>query len=214
MFRSIQNTKIGNTLIFLAEKIPHLSLSKSLKLLYILDETTIRKTGIPFTWLEHKVWKYGPVATSIYQEIKHGVKEIVNGEIIALDDFVKVRKEQTTKRGNSEEIYIQHVAAFNDGVFSDFELKILNGVVEKYGKYTATELVNKFREENTLWHKMVIKNELEKAFEAFKNTSSYIIPLYELNSGDFYKEMALKAAYEALYFQLKLKESELNYLEQ
>ena len=57
-----------------------------------------------------------------------------------------------------------------------------------------------------LSHYLVQKNNLEKAFEAFKNRSSYSIPLYELNNGDFFKEMALKSAYEALYFQLKLKE--------
>lgn len=214
MFRSIKNTKIGNTLIFLAEKIPHLSLSKSLKLLYILDETTVKKTGVPFTWLEYKVWKYGPVATSIYKEIKHGVKEMVNGNVIDLDNFVKIRKEETTKRGNSEELYIQPIAAFNDSVFTDLELKILNDVIRKYGKLTAQELLNSMQTEDLLWSKMVIKNELTKAFETFKNTSDYSIPLSELNNGDFFKEMALKSAFEALSFQLKLQEPELNYLEQ
>ena len=208
MFRSIQNTKIGNTLIFLAEKIPVLSLSKALKLLYILDEITVKKTGVPFTWLDHKVWKYGPVATSIYQEIKHGTKEVVNGEIITLDSFIKVRKEQTTKRGNSEEIYLVPNTTFNDGFFSDLELKVLESVVKQYGKLTASEIRQQFKEENTLWYQIVKKNELEKAFETFKNTSTHSIPLYELNNGDFFKEMALKSAYEALHFQLKLKEPE------
>lgn len=213
MFRSIQNTKIGNTLIFLTEKIPHLSLSKTLKLLYILDEITVKKTGVPFTWLDHKVWKYGPVANSIYQEIKHGVKEMVNEEVITLDSFVKTRKERTTKRGNSEEIYLAPNSSFNDGLFSDFELKILQNVVKEYGKLTASEIRQKFREENTLWYQIVKKNELEKAFETFKNTSNHSIPLYELNNGNFFKEMALKSAYEALHFQLKLKEPELDHFE-
>lgn len=213
MFRSIQNTKIGNTLVFLAEKIPHLSLSKALKLLYILDETTVKKTGVPFTWLEYKVWKYGPVATSIYQEIKHGKKEIVNEEIISLDAFVSVRKEQTTKRGNSEEIYLLPNASFDDGLFSDFEVKALKCVVEQYGKLTASEIRQKLIEENTLWYQIVKNNELESDFETFKNTSIYPIPLHELNNGDFYKEMALKSAYEALYFQTKLEEPELNNFE-
>ncbi|MFK7978362.1 MAG: Panacea domain-containing protein [Saprospiraceae bacterium] len=213
MFRSIQNTKIGNTLIFLAEKIPHLSLSKTLKLLYILDEITVKKTGVPFTWLDHKVWKYGPVANSIYQEIKHGVKEIVNGEVVTLDSFIKTRKERTTKRGNNEEIYLVPNTSFNDGLFSDLELRTLDHIVKQYGKLTASEIRQKFQEENTLWYQIVKKNELEKAFEAFKNTSNYPIPLHELNNGNFYKEMALKSAYEALHFQLKLKEPETEYFE-
>jgi len=139
---------------------------------------------------------------------------MVNEEVISLDAFVSVRKEQTTKRGNSEEIYIVPNAPFDDGLFSDFEIKTLEYIIKKYGKLTASEIRQKFKKDNTLWYQIVKKNELEKAFETFKNTSNHSIPLYELNTGDFFKEMALKSAYESLYFQLKLKEPELNYLEQ
>ena len=43
-----QVEKIGNTVVYLSQKIPTLKKTKLLKLLYILDEISIKKTGIPF----------------------------------------------------------------------------------------------------------------------------------------------------------------------
>ncbi len=213
IFRSIQNDKIGNTLVFLAEKIQHLSLTKLLKLLYLIDETAVKKTGVPLTWLDYRVWALGPVAYSIYNEIKYGNKETVNGKVISLDNFVKIWKKQSTKRGNSEEIYINALVQFKDDEFSDFEIDTINEVVSKYGHLSSKELIHILHKQDTLWHKIVEKNELKKAFETFKNTSTYIIPLQELNNGDALKEMALKSAYESLDLQLKLNEPEYEHFD-
>ena len=45
-------------------------MTKALKLLYLIDETAVRQSGSPITWLEYKVWKNGPVASEIYFEFK------------------------------------------------------------------------------------------------------------------------------------------------
>ena len=47
-YNEAQLNKIGNTAIYLSERIPNLSKTKFLKLLYILDELSIKQSGIPF----------------------------------------------------------------------------------------------------------------------------------------------------------------------
>lgn len=46
-FSDDQLDKIGNALIYLADKLPQLTKTKLLKLLYIMDEISIKKSGIP-----------------------------------------------------------------------------------------------------------------------------------------------------------------------
>lgn len=64
-----QISKVGNTIIYLSEKIGNLSKTKLLKLLYILDEVAVKKSGIPLLNLHYDVWKFGPVDKDIYIEL-------------------------------------------------------------------------------------------------------------------------------------------------
>ena len=75
MFRKVLNDKIGNLLVYLAQNISDLSMTKALKLLYIIDETSMKESGVPVTWLEYKVWEKGPVAQEIYDEIRDDFRE-------------------------------------------------------------------------------------------------------------------------------------------
>ena len=54
-YNEAQLNKIGNTAIYLSERIPNLSKTKFLKLLYILDELSIKQSGIPYLKLDYKV---------------------------------------------------------------------------------------------------------------------------------------------------------------
>ncbi len=71
MFRRILNNKIGNILAYMATQTEPLYMTKALKLLYIIDETAVRQSGSPITWLDYKVWKNGPVSHEIYNELRH-----------------------------------------------------------------------------------------------------------------------------------------------
>ena len=98
MFRGIQNKKIGNVLVYLADQINPLSLTKALKLLYMLDETSVQETGVPVTWLDYKVWELGPVATEIYYELRNNHKEFIHGEVISLDNYISIETDTTHQR--------------------------------------------------------------------------------------------------------------------
>jgi uncharacterized phage-associated protein len=95
MFRRINNDKIGNVLNYFASQIDYLSMTKTLKLLYILDETSIKETGTPVTWLDYKVWENGPVAIDVYNEIKHQEVFCYQGKELSLLHAIKLKKKLT-----------------------------------------------------------------------------------------------------------------------
>lgn len=61
--------KIGNTLVYFAERVPELSKTKLLKLVYLLEETTVRRCARPFLNLDFEVWKLGQVAKDLFVDL-------------------------------------------------------------------------------------------------------------------------------------------------
>jgi uncharacterized phage-associated protein len=110
-FSKEQLDKIGNTIIYLSKQIPLLSKTKLLKLLYILDELSVKQSGIPFLNLKYKVWKFGPVSEEIFVDL--------SSETTLLKKFI--RRSYTS----DEQCIIIPIIDFNDDEFSDND--ILNG---------------------------------------------------------------------------------------
>jgi uncharacterized phage-associated protein len=194
MFRELQNEKIGNLLVYLASNISDLSITKTLKLLYLIDETSMRETGIPVTWLEYKVWEMGPVAIDVYEELRY-----LHNPLLA--NFIKVEKKQLV---DFETTIIKPVKKFDDGEFNDYEIELLDRIVTKYGHFSAKNLIDILHEEGTLWHKNVIKNELQFAFSVYNKRSNVSIELTDLIADNDLKITAFKSAIDALEFQTQL----------
>lgn len=209
MFRVLLNDKIGTVVRHFAAQIPHLSLTKLLKLLYIIDEMAMRETGTPVTWLEYRVWKHGPVAAEIYQEIKHGEKMSIGGHLISLDDFVKVIKQDSPRRPGQEEVFIAANGENNLSVLSAYEVDLLNRVVQQFGHMNATELIGYLHEEGSLWHKAVQEHKLDTNFELYQNTSNCIIDFSDLIEDNELLKMAAQSAFESLAFHKTLYETKL-----
>lgn len=169
-----QIEKIGNLLIYLSSKLDNLFLTKLLKLLYLIDETSIKESGVPVTWLEYKVWEKGPVASQVYNDIKWENTNIFGNYIdieIIEDDYISYR--------------ILPKLEFDDSEFSDYEIEIIDKIIEAYKDYTGTELINALHKENTIWHRIVKEKNLEIKFKLFnQNTSPYKIDLSELIKND------------------------------
>lgn len=204
MFRPLFNNKIGNTLIFLATNASPLSLTKALKMLYLIDETAVKETGVPFTWLDYKVWKFGPVTTQIYFEIRNGYKECVDGKIISLNDYIK--KVEGTPIDDSPTFTLEAIKSFEEDEFTDYELDLLKKITHKYGKWTAKQLVDFTHREGSLWEKIVQKYNLNEIIDLMGNTD-FPIDFLELIKDDEMKQQAFVSAYESLMFQLGLGES-------
>ena len=123
MFRRINNDKISNVLNYFASQIDYLSMTKTLKLLYILDETSIKETGSPVTWLDYKVWENGPVAIDVYNEIKHQEVFCYQGKELSLLHSIQLEKKFNTDR-NSEEVFLKPNGAFDKTIFNRYELNL------------------------------------------------------------------------------------------
>jgi uncharacterized phage-associated protein len=194
MFRDLQNEKIGNLLIYLASKIEDLGITKTLKLLYLIDETSVREVGTSVTWLEYKVWEMGPVAVDIYNEVQHL-------KYSTLSSFISVERK---KSFDYETTIIKPNKSFDDSEFNDYEVELIDRIIEKYGSMPAKNLIDILHKEDTLWHKNVIKNELKFAFSLYNRRSNVVIELADLIADNDLKLIAYKSAVNALEFQTQL----------
>jgi uncharacterized phage-associated protein len=68
MIISHQREKLINAIVFFAQNTKYCGKIKLIKLLYLLDFTHFRATGVSVTGLEYHAWKLGPVPIDVYQE--------------------------------------------------------------------------------------------------------------------------------------------------
>jgi uncharacterized phage-associated protein len=200
MFRRINNDKISNVLNYFASQIDYLSMTKTLKLLYILDETSIKETGTPVTWLDYKVWENGPVAIDVYNEIKHQEVFCYQGKELSLLHSIQLEKKLNADR-NSEEVFLKPNGDFDKSIFNRYELNLLETIVFKYGNWNATELINFLHEEGSLWHKMVSEHNLINHFQQIGKRTNHSIEFNDLLENNPILQMAAKSSFEALSFQ-------------
>lgn len=166
-----QLSKIGNTVVYLSEKIPHLSKTKLLKLLYILDELSIKKSGIPFLNLKYKVWKFGPVSEELFIDL--------SSETTLLKNYIS--------RTNNEDginIIVPNTK-FNDDEFSDNDIELMDFVVNTFGSKSAKDLISYTHRRNSPWHNTAVENSVLDLLESEKiNNTELIIDLGKLVEHD------------------------------
>lgn len=202
MFRHILNSKIGNLLIFLANNTEDLSLTKALKLLYIIDEMSMREIGVPVTWLEYKVWEKGPVATEIYEEIRNGITCGPHTQLVG--KYINI---QTSLNPVDPSLTpVKHISAareFDDSEFTDYEIELLTKVINLFGKKSASQLINYLHEKNSLWEIEKEKNGLD--FKLQKGISNVTIPLNSIIKDDMEKQDIYASAFESLAFDASIR---------
>ncbi|TAD97203.1 MAG: DUF4065 domain-containing protein [Bacteroidetes bacterium] len=194
MFKELHIEKIGNLLIYLAQKIADPYKTKILKLLYIIDETSVKETGVPVTWLEYKAWKYGPVAEDIFESIG-------NTEKSPFSDFIYAEKVCS----NTNQIKAKK--DFDDGEFDLYEMKLINRILDEYGHFSASELVALLHKEDSFWHKEVSNHQLDLSFQLQNDRSNHVLELTQLLANDPIKQFAYKSAFDSLEFQQSLRKN-------
>jgi uncharacterized phage-associated protein len=180
--------KIGNLIIYLVDSIHDkyhqpVFITKLLKLLYLIDETSVKETGVPVTGLDYRVWKMGPVAYDVYTDYTFNDSE-------KLGFFAEAKTEGDSKK-------IESTNQFDDSEFSDYEIGLIDRVIEKYGALDGAALINLLHEKGSLWKNIVEKHGLEKKFEKEK-TSNHKIDLTELIADDPQKLERYNTAKESL----------------
>ena len=185
MYTRDQIDKIGNSIVYLSTEIKGISKTKLLKLLYILDEISIKKSGIPFLNLEYKVWKFGPVANDIFVELSSS-PSILKEYIIR----------QTSKEGNN---IISPKKAFEDDEFTQNEIELLEFVVDKFKYSSADDLISFTHRKESPWYNAAIKNSVYELLETEQiSTTEIIIDMKELVEYDDRKKSHISRLFRTL----------------
>jgi len=174
-------------------------MTKALKLLYLIDENSYFQTGVSVTWLDYKVWEMGPVAEDLYNELRYDQSLWQNGELINMDEFIKTEK--IDGFSGQLQIIIRPKGAYRLDEFSSYEKELIDNIIDRFGTYTAKQLINLLHEENTLWHKYVTANDLKLNFKVYGKKSNHTIDFAELIKDDPIKQLAAQSAFESMQMQ-------------
>lgn len=170
VYTKSQIEKLGNALIYLCEQIKPITKTHLLKLVFIIEEISVARTGIPFFDLRFDVWKLGPVSKDLFVEL--------SDEPNLLSDFI-------TKEYKADAFYIVPKKEFSDDEFSDNDMALIDEVCQRFRYCTAKELVNFTHRKNTPWYNAAVKNGILDELESGKlNTTDIEINLGELVEND------------------------------
>ncbi len=190
-FSSENKAKLGNVAVYIAENAQMPSKTKMLKLIYLMEEYCALRYHTPFLGLPFEVWQAGPVAKDVF---------------IDLSDGSMLLKDYVTTESDGCGSYIKALVPFCDDEFSDNELEIMQEVMNKYGSWSATDLVKLTHKEGSLWYNTAKEHQLLEAFERKEcNNSDYTIDFADAMSpcaAEFYKEQ-LELHKAANYYNLK-----------
>ncbi len=165
-----QIQKLGNTLIYLAGNVGELSKTKILKLLFLLEESSVKRFGYPFFGLSFQIWKLGPVLKEVYIDLSEDAPNL-------LKDFIE-------KDPFDSKIY-KAKGEFNDDQFSDNDIYLLEKIKDFARHKTAKDLINHTHEENSLWRKSAIKNGILQELESAEvNSTEHVIDFSLLFEND------------------------------
>jgi uncharacterized phage-associated protein len=141
----------------------------------------------------------GPVAEELYNELRYDQSLLQNGEPINLDNFIETQK--TDSFNNQTQIVIRPKGRFHLDELSSYEKELIDNVIDRFGTYTAKQLIQLLHEENTLWHKHVSENDLELNFKVYGKKSNHTIDFSELIKDDPIKQLAAQSAFESMQMQ-------------
>jgi uncharacterized phage-associated protein len=167
-YSSDQLGKIGYTVVYLADRISGLSKTKLLKLLYILDEISIKKSGVPILNLKYKVWKFGPVSEELFIDL--------SSESTLLEKYISRDGE-----GN----YIVSKVDFDQDEFSESDIELMDYVIDKYGSKTVTELISYTHRVNSPWYLTAKENSVLELLESETiNNTEFVIDMSQIIAHD------------------------------
>lgn len=162
--------KVGALLEYICNQMPHIHLRKLLKVIYLMDEKSVKMRAIPLTWLDYYAWQKGPVAPSVY-----AVKE---GNFSAYVTCVKEEDGKWRVSSNKTNLF----AIDKDlKAFSAYEMDIINSVIAYCKDKSADDLTDETHSENSLWSQTVSRYNI-----TFDKTgrSEYPICLNDLNDAE------------------------------
>ncbi len=143
--------RIGNILIYFSERITDLSRTKLLKLLYLLEESFLKKYGTPLLDIDFEAWADGPVSRELYDELSCKTN--------LLKDFIQGSCE-------GEVSIITPEGSFNECIFSGRDLEMLDFIVDRFSDLSANQLDNYTKQPGSPWYKVAREKGLIEDFKS------------------------------------------------
>jgi len=178
-FNPVHFTRIGELLNYIClRNQPYLYSTKLMKLLYIIDEQSVIKSGVPITWLKFFIYSKGPLPEKLWLSVKED-----NGNF---KDYINMVYNQ---------IGYKITATANKGLgeFSLSEKRIIDETLTEFENKSVNYLIDYTHREGGLWEKLV----KEKNIEFIDSEASpYIIDFTELIKNDNVKSLKYQAIQE------------------
>ena len=161
-FSEPSRQKLGNTVLYIAQHAKYPYKTEILKLLYLMEELSVRQYNTPFLGIPFSVWRLGPVSVDVFEELSDGP--------VILGDFI-------TLQFNGQGLRVTPVAdrEFNDDEFSDNDITVMEKVMKKYGDMDSEALIALTHKEGSLWYETAKKHGLLQDFEQKRANSSNIV---------------------------------------
>lgn len=162
--------KVGALLAYLCVRIPDMQLRKLLKILYLIDEESVRLRAIPVTWLEYHAWEKGPVAHEVY-EVKNG----------ALADYLRCEKQEDGKWHVNARVQHAYQLEKDMQKMSQWEKELAERIIERCKDLSADQLTDETHTPDSLWSKTVAENGIDFSKES---KTDYVVDLNRLNDDE------------------------------
>ena len=117
-----------------------------LKLLYWFDMEHFKKNGVPAIGLRYFAWDKGPVASSLYAELKDGTTPE------DFKDFLVINKDSKEDDENWTHIKFRKLKNPNMDYFSRDEAQILTDTAFIFKDATGKDMTEATHERKGLWH--------------------------------------------------------------
>lgn len=143
MLTSHEREKLINAIVYFAQRVKSLGKIKLFKLLYLLDFEHFRQTGRSVTGLSYHAWKLGPVPIQLMQEWEDPEPDF--------DQAITIKPELVID--HERETVIPRVE-FDDSHFSKRELRLMEGLAERYRDTYSQKMIDVTHQENGAWAKV------------------------------------------------------------
>jgi uncharacterized phage-associated protein len=170
-----QIDKIGNALVYLTKNVGDPSITKLLKLLFFLEEESIRKYGYPFFGVDFKIWVRGPVLENVYFDFEQ--------------NSLAIFKEYVKRDPLDKDLWAPN-KEFDDSEFSDNDIKCLDEICRLARHKTSHDLVALSHKKGSLWERNASEYGVYKDLVSEKlSTTNHLIDFSLLLEGnEFLKE--------------------------
>lgn len=187
-FSEASRRKLGNAIVYIAQRAKHPYKTEVLKLLYLMEEQMVLTYHVPFLGIPFSVWRMGPVSVDVFEELSDGPA--------LLEEYIMLQM-------NSKGVRVTPKETFDDEEFSNAELSMMEQVMSKYGQMNSEELIKLTHRDGGLWKLTAEENGLLEDFEQRRaNSSSVIIDMGRSLCPDdrrFYEEtMAIRQSANTL----------------